>query len=51
MLEEVLLILFGFGLIVLTFYFVLRAIFLPKPSERLKPVSAKKLAAQGKNEA
>jgi hypothetical protein len=47
LLVEVLLTLFGFGLVVVVFYFALRAIFLPKPPRRRKP-AANKSAAKGK---
>ncbi len=46
---EVLFTLFVFGLIVVVFYFALRAIFLPKPPERRKPAAAIKSTAKGKN--
>jgi hypothetical protein len=44
---EVLLAWFGFGFIVVVFYFALRAIFLPKPPRRRK-TAAIKSAAKGK---
>ena len=48
LLVEVLLTLLGFGLIVVAFYFALRAIFSPKPPERRKPAAAIKSTAKGK---